>query len=71
MNPTTQIRLQDLRYYYIHKPMTYGYLTEKLKERINDGETVELILEDSTIFQPANANRLEKFLLDEVGGQYK
>ena len=67
----TQIRLKDLRYYYIHKPMTYGYMAGKLIERINEGETVELILEDSTIFQPANAHRLEKFLLDEVGGQYK
>lgn len=65
MNPT-RIRLLDLRYLFAYKPLTYTYCTEKMKERLDKGEIVELILDDSTSFQPANTERFEKFLKDEI-----
>jgi len=37
-----------------------------MTERLANGETVSLILDDSTTFQPANADHLEKFLEDEI-----
>jgi hypothetical protein len=66
MNPTTKIRLLDIRYLFLHKPETYRYYTGKLKERLAIGETVEITLDDTTSFQPVDAGRFEKFLADEI-----
>ena len=66
MNIFTQIRLSDLQYFYYFKPMTYAYFTDKLKERLENGETVEILLDNTTSLQPANVDRFEKFLKDEI-----
>ena len=70
MNYLTIIRHLDLQYLYDYKPETYTYYTLKLKERLSQGMPVEIILDDATSFLPANADRFEKFLKDEVEGRF-
>ena len=66
MKERTIVRLLDLRYFYMHKPNTYEYFTEKLKTRIQNNETIEIVLDDNNSFIPANNERLEVFLSEEI-----
>jgi hypothetical protein len=66
MERLTVIGQLDLLYFYKYHPATYHYITAKLKDRISKGENVHIVLEDSNILEPANLNRLENFLKDEI-----
>jgi len=66
MQTTNKVRLEDLIYYFQNKPDTYQYFTGKLKERMANGEPLEIIMEGSFTYHPENLKSFENFVLKEI-----